>query len=194
MNRWRQSDRDAGRVSFQRLTELNGLPDATIYGAKWDQRGRLWLSTGRGLSTLDVNTLEFTNFDTANGLQGNEYNLSAAFAAADGRLFFGGVNGFNAFQPSDLRDNPRPPPVTITRFLGLNSPIDLESFRSEGAVVDLAHEQDTVTFEFAALDFAAPENNRFMYQLDGLDNDWIDAGTRRNVTYSNIPAGTTRLG
>ena len=188
LNRWRRSDREAGRVSFQRFNELNGLPDSTIYSAKWDNQGRLWLSTGRGLSMLDIDTLEFANFDISHGLQGNEFNLSAGLLASDGRLFFGGVNGFNAFEPNDLRNNQRPPPVAITRFLGPDSPIDLEEFRS-GGTVNLSHEQDTVTFEFAALDYAAPESNRFMYKLEGLDEDWVDAGTRRHVTYSNVPAG-----
>ena len=189
LNRWRRPDREAGRLSFQRFTELDGLPDSTIYSGVWDQGGRLWLSTGRGLSTLDIDTLEFKSYQTAHGLQGNEFNLSAGLMASDGQLYFGGVNGFNAFQPGDMENNRRPPPVAITHFLGLNSPVDLDEFRASGTTVSLSHEQDVIGFEFAALDYAAPEDNRYMYKLEGLDENWVDAGMRRHVTYSNLPAG-----
>ena len=82
LNRWAASDRDAGRQVFQRFTELDGLPSATIYSGVWDTSGVLWLSTAHGLSKLDIETLEFTNYDTSHGLQGDEFNLAAGFRAA----------------------------------------------------------------------------------------------------------------
>lgn len=189
LNRWRREDRDAGRASFQRFGELDGLPSSTIYSGTWDSDGDLWLSTARGLSRLDIETLEFRNFDNSHGLQGEEFNLSAGFGASNGQLFFGGLNGFNAFQPELMDGNRRPPQVAITTFTSLNEPVDLSDTRRGAGRVALEHDQYVLGFEFTALDFAAPEKSRYMYQLEGLDEDWIDAGTNRQVTYTNLPAG-----
>ena len=89
-------------VMEEHFTEIDGLPDATVYSGIWDTRGRLWLSTGRGLSRFNPQTLEFRNFGTEHGLQGSEFNFAAGFRSTDGKLFFGGLNGFNAFDPDAL--------------------------------------------------------------------------------------------
>jgi len=187
--RWRREDRELGRASFELFTLSDGLPNTTIYGAVWDQQVYLWLSTGRGLSRLNTNTLEFDNFDTSHGLQGDEFNLSASYRAADGQIFFGGVNGFNAFYPNLIAGNQVPPQVAITSFQCLNDRIDLSEHLSNGADIEIEHTQDVISFEYAALDFAAPRKNRYMYKLDGLDADWVDAQTKRQVTYTNLPSG-----
>lgn len=189
LNVWRYDDRRRGNPVFERLTEMDGLPNASVYSGLWDESGNLWMSSGRGLSMLDVETLQFKNYNIGHGLQGNEYNLAAGFRASDGQLFFGGMNGFNAFRPKQLVESRSPPLVDITRFLSLNDPIDLaEAPRSDG-YVEVTYEQYSIGFEFAALDFSSPETNRFEYKLEGLDKEWVDAGTKRQVTYTNLPAG-----
>ncbi len=189
LNRWSKQDRDRGNVSFERFSEIDGLPNATIYSGIWDQKGNLWMSTGRGLSCLNLVTREFRNFSTEDGLQGNEFNFAAGFAGSDGSLFFGGLKGFNAFDPAALTAKGRAPQVAITNLLSLNEPVDLTQSRLDGDAVALRHDEYLVSFEFAALDFAAPLRHRFMYRLDGLDLDWIDSGDRRQATYTNLPAG-----
>ncbi len=189
LNRWSKQNRDQGIMSFERFSEIDGLPNATIYSGIWDEQGNLWMSTGRGLSRLDLSTMEFKNYSTEHGLQGNEFNFAAGFGSSDGSLFFGGLNGFNAFDPAALTANGRAPMVAITNLLSLNEPVDLTESRRGDAAVVLKHDEYLVSFEFAALDFAAPLRHRFMYKLDGLDSDWIDAGNRRQATYTNLPAG-----
>jgi len=189
LNRWRRADRETGNASFQRFSELDGLPSNTIYSGIWDDDGLLWMSTSRGVSVLDTGTLEFRNYDTSHGLQGDEFNLAAGLRASDGRIFFGGLNGFNAFDPARLNGNRVPPKIAITQFLSLNTPVDLGAIRADGAGVELKHDQDVISFEFAALDFAAPRKNRYRYRLEGIEDDWIEAGTNRQVTYTNLPAG-----
>ncbi len=189
LNRWRSADRALNKVSFERFTELDGLPSATLYSGVRDEAGFLWLSSSRGLSRFDSGALEFRNFDTSHGLQGDEFNLAAGFRAASGQLFFGGMNGFNAFHPERLLAGAGPPQVAITRFQGLDKEFDASLNRSNGEPASLDFRQHVIDFEFAALDFAAPRNNRYRYRLDGLDDDWIDAGNRRHVRYANLPAG-----
>lgn len=189
LNRWRRADRELGREIFQRFTTRDGLPSSTVYGGIWDQSGNLWLSTGHGVSRLDIDALLFKNYDTSHGLQDDEFNLSAAFAASDGELFFGGVNGFNAFYPDRLGGEPLPPPVVITKFLDLDYGMSGQNTASGGGQIQLSHRQNVINFEFAAMDFVAPEKNRFKYMLEGLDEQWVDAGTKRQVTYMNLPDG-----
>lgn len=188
LNRWSKKDQDRNLARFDRLTEIDGLPHATIYSAAWDAQGNLWMSTGRGISRLDPQALEFRNYGTEHGLQGNEFNYAAGFRGADGTLFFGGLNGFNAFDPKTLSTNGRPPPVAITNVLSLNKPVDLAASDAD-STLSFRHDEYLLSFEFAALDFAAPSSNRFRYKLDGLDAEWIDAGNRRQATYTNLPAG-----
>ncbi|MCP5089439.1 MAG: PAS domain-containing protein [Gammaproteobacteria bacterium] len=189
LNRWRRADRDLGRPEFDRFTEINGLPSATVYSGVWDESGRLWMSTARGLSRLDITSLEFRNYNASHGLQGEEFMLAAGYRSSDGQLFFGGINGFNAFQPSKLGTSQRPPPIAITRFSSLNKAVDIGDMLGRTEPVTLDYKQYFIGFEFAALDYAAPESNRYMYKLDGFDKDWIDAGTRRQATYTNLPSG-----
>jgi len=138
---------------------------------------------------LDIESLEFRNYDTSHGLQGDEFNLSASYRAADGQVFFGGLNGFNAFRPELLARNLRPPQVAVTKILGLNQEVNLVQAFGGDERLKFTHDQNVIGFEFAAFDYAAPEKNRFMYQLEGIDRDWVDAGTQRQVTYANVPAG-----
>lgn len=187
--RWQREDRELGNANFEHFSLADGLPSTTIYGGLWDDEGFLWLSSGRGLTRLDTSTLEFICYDSSHGLQGDEFNLSANLRAMDGQLFFGGVNGFNAFYPQRLGANDLPPQVSIQRFLSLNAPVDIAEYRSNGTPVELDHTQNVISFEYVALDFAASNKNRYMYRLDGLDRDWTDAGDQRQVTYTNLPAG-----
>ncbi len=186
---WRQADRSAGRAVFERYTEKDGLPDATIYSGQWDAAGRLWLSTGRGLSQVDTASMTFRNFDTSHGLQGDDFNLNAGFRANNGELFFGGMKGFNAFQPAWINAGGPPPDVAITRVSVLNETLDPAAYRQDGAPVEFRHDQNVIGLEFAALDFAAPEYSRYQYRLDNADPEWVDAGKRRQVSYANLPAG-----
>ncbi|MDJ0748403.1 MAG: sigma 54-interacting transcriptional regulator [Woeseiaceae bacterium] len=184
LNRWRRNEREAGRLSFVRYGEIDGLPSNTIYSGIWDGDGFLWMSTARGLTRLDPRRGTFRNYDTSHGLQNDEFNMAAGFGAADGELFFGGINGFNAFYPEEFTNHRAPPRVVITRVDSMGEPVDTSS-----EDIRLNHDQNVVSFEFAALDFAAPRKNQFRYKLEGVDKAWVEAGHSRYVTYSNVPAG-----
>jgi transcriptional regulator with GAF, ATPase, and Fis domain/ligand-binding sensor domain-containing protein/PAS domain-containing protein len=189
LNRWLAEDRKTGKPVFQRFTEIDGLPSATVYSGQWDDDGNLWLSTGKGLSRLDPVTLTFRNYDTSHGLQGDEFNLSAGLRASDGQIYFGGLGGFNVFEPDTLNGHQVPPKVSITKFLVMNERASPETIGSEAGQPTLSHDTNVIGFEFAALDYAAPGKTRYMYRLEGLDEDWVDVGTNRQVTYTNLPAG-----
>ncbi len=176
-------------AGFEVLTQRDGLSNDTIYGIRSDRDGRLWLSTNFGLIRYDAASGATRSFHRSNGLQGEEFNFGAHYADAAGRLYFGGSNGFNAFEPAELTFNPTPPPIALTAFSTFNAPVVTDVPYERLRRVDLGHADDVVTLEFSALDFVAPDENRYAYMLEGFDRDWVDAGTERRITYTNLDRG-----
>jgi diguanylate cyclase (GGDEF)-like protein len=181
---------DYSTGTAKRFTTKDGLPNDTVYGALQDGTGKWWFSTNRGLSQYDPAKGTFTNYDSRDGLQADEFNAGACYRAPDGELFFGGINGFNAFYPADIQRQSPPPRVAITRFLEFNHDVDLGKPVPALDKITLTWRQNVISFEFAAFNFAAPDRNRFSYQLQGFDDEWRDGGTRNRVTYTNLDPGT----
>ena len=172
-------------VRFDHFNDRNGLPNDTIYGIHADAAGRLWLSTNYGLARFDPHTEEVLSFHRSHGLQEEEFNFGAHYATPDGRLLFGGAKGYNAFDPAHIQFDVTPPPVAMTAALELGKPVVLGTHSD----MPRLHYRDVVSFEFAALDFTASRANRFAFKLEGFDKDWEHAGSRRTVTYTNLPDG-----
>lgn len=171
------------------FTEKDGLPNNLIYAILPGQDGELWLSTNRGLSKLNTNTLEFSDYDISDGLQDYEFNHGAAFRAPDGELFFGGINGLNAFYPDSITKNSYIPPIVIGQ-VELVSLHDRKSLRGELLdTLNIPYGTNLTTIQFASLDYTEPDKNRYAYKLEGLENEWIDIGTRRYASFSNLPPG-----
>ncbi len=168
------------------FSEADGLINDVVYGILEDARGHLWCSTNRGLSNFNPQTKSFRNYDMRDGLQGNQFNQGAFFKSPSGELFFGGVSGLNSFFPEKVQDNPFEPPVSIVDFKIFDKPVDDARLDS---VVQLSYAQNFFSFEFVGLNFRFPEKNRYAYQLEGFDNDWVDCGTRRYAAYTNLNPG-----
>ncbi len=193
LNRWTRQDRRNRVERFRKFSESDGpagssvLAGSTVNALTTDASGRLWLSSNKGLSQLDVESETFKHFDTSHGLDA-EFNQGAVLAASNGTLYFGGFNGFNLFNPASLVINNNAPAVVITSIATLNQPIEhLQTSIQQG--LELSFEDYLIEFQFAALDYSAPEKNRYRYQLEGLDDQWVDAGNRRYVSYTNLAPG-----
>ncbi|MCH9694174.1 MAG: diguanylate cyclase [Gammaproteobacteria bacterium] len=180
-------------ISFANVSEKDGLSNDVVYGVQFDNSGWIWMSTNYGISRYKPDTGEIKNLHRTDGLQSEEFNFGAHYRGDSGELFFGGHNGFNAFNPDDVRASTVIPVVALTGFFrgGESTKSDLPVDDSE--TVELSWKDDNVTFEFAAMDFAAPEQNRYMYKLEGFDKDWIDLGNRRRATYTDLNDGTYLL-
>ncbi len=187
---------------FFHLTTKDGLPDDVVYGILTDKAGNIWGSTNKGIfcMTATANThdtiFNFRNFTKSAGLQDDEFNTGAYAKLSNGNLAFGGVNGLNIFNPAAILKNEFTAPVYITNILVGNKavlPNDntgvLQHMIEQTASISLNHLQDILTLEFSSLDFTAPEQNRYRYQLIGIDKDWVEAGTRRSATYLHLPPG-----
>ena len=187
---WSRRHRRARRPIFQQYTTDDGLANNVVYSIESDDAGNLWISTNEGLSRFDPERRLFRNYDETHGLLSREFNFSASLRLSTGEMVFGGINGFNLFLPQRIHTNDNVPPVVLTRILKLNEEIETERAIQSLAEIELSHKDSMVSFEFAALDYTAPANNRFQYMLEGFDDDWRqqDRGLRR-ATYTNLDAG-----
>ncbi|MEM7586026.1 MAG: two-component regulator propeller domain-containing protein, partial [Acidobacteriota bacterium] len=188
---------DAERGDFTRYRE--GLPSDSIIGILEDQEGRLWLSTHSGISRFDPQTETFRNYDSADGLASNDNAMVSTFQGLRGEMFFGSVGGLTAFFPHRVRDDEQPPPVVLTDFRLFNRSVPPRTVDPdsplEGSILDareitLSHRDYVFGFEFAALHFVDPRQNRYAYRLEGFDRDWIETdASQRFAQYSNLAAG-----
>ncbi|MCK5057615.1 MAG: hypothetical protein KAT34_13220, partial [Candidatus Aminicenantes bacterium] len=175
--------------TFYRFTKKDGLPNNVIYGILEDNEGNLWLSTNRGLSKFDPRLKTFRNYDSDDSLTGNEFNAAAYFKNNRGEMFFGGLNGVNYFFPSEIKDNPYKPEVIISSFKKANVEVVLDKPISEKKELYLSHKDRIISFEFAALSFISPEKNQYACMLEGLNNEWIQLGGKRDITFTNLNPG-----
>ncbi len=200
---WLGSDRGlfvfdpaSGELAEAELTSR--LPAGPVYAAIHDTAGALWLSTNDGLIRFQ-HPLQPDSFGTArryttdDGLAHAEFNRRAAARMADGQLVFGSLAGATIFDPTRLRDNPHPPPVSLTaitrsRRSGIvrTAPHGLQSLR-------LAYDDTGLTFDFTALTFSSPERATFAYRLENFDPEWVQAGTQRQARYPALAPGTYRF-
>ncbi len=175
-----------GPAHFERILKQDGLPDATVYAILEDSSRRLWISSNRGIATLDPSTRAIHSFSLKDGLQGREFNGGSFSQLRDGRLAFGGIKGLNLVAPGAVIASRFAAPVVVSDLrVGNNS---LRNYQS-GRPVQMAQADRVIQFTFAALDFTAPERNQFRYRLDGFDEDWVSAGTRHEATYTNLDPG-----
>jgi PAS domain S-box-containing protein len=176
---------------FIHYSKADGLASDAVYGILEDADGRLWISGGQGLSMLNADTDEFTSYDTTHGLQSNDFSSGSSLKLADGSLLFGGDNGFNAFDPNQISRNTYVPPIVITEFTKFNEPFSLPTPIHNSRDLALNYDDFVIGFEFAAMDYTAPEKNRYQYMLSGFDRDWVDAKSGTNqVTYTNLDSGS----
>lgn len=180
---------DFSKAQFFCICDNEKQSQLTVYGILPDANNNLWISTDNGIMKYDGSENDWLRFTKTDGLQSNEFNAGAYFKASDGRLYFGGIGGISAFYPEKLRFNTTPPPVVLTDFKIFNKAYPLQQDIALLRQILLNYDENYLTFEFAALDFTAPEQNKYAYKLVGFDEDWIYPGSMRQATYSNLPPG-----
>ncbi|HEX8021307.1 hybrid sensor histidine kinase/response regulator transcription factor [Mucilaginibacter sp.] len=172
-----------------------GLPNPVVRKVLGDGEGNIWISTNNGIGCLNWNTQKIVCYNSDNGLQNNAFLLGAGFLASNRTLYFGGVEGFNFFKPSDIKINKNIPAVQLTSLKVDNKPV----VPGEGSVlqenlqvarsIQLAFGQN-FAISFSALNYTLPNQNRYAYRLKGFENSWNNVGNITTANYTNIDPGT----
>ena len=175
---------------FDLYTESDGLPNNLIYAIEEDDQGNIWVSTNWGIAMLNPDTGQITSYSVSDGLQSFEFNVGASHKSSTGELFFGGIRGFNSFHPDSIIPNTCIPPIAITsiEFIGSHGQYEVSVSGKDEIVI--RQDFSLINIEFSALEFTQPHKNTFMYKLEGLEDEWINLGTKRSATFSNLREGT----
>jgi ligand-binding sensor domain-containing protein/signal transduction histidine kinase len=181
-----------GQPRFKVYPSADGRAPDPVGAILPDERGRLWISSTAGLAVFNPDTGVFKYYTSKDGLIDGSYFIGSGYRAPDGTLYFGGLSGVTAFQPSAIHDNPHPPPVAITDFTIFNQSVlgGAQEPIYQTKSLALSYRDAVFSFEFAAMHYADPQRNRYAYQLVGFDPDWVtaDAG-KRYATYTNLDPG-----
>ena len=174
-----------------RLGENAGLLDEKIQKMAFDSAGNIYVSTMRGLARWDKNSGRFDHFGKKNGLLEEQLTQKGLFASPSGQLFVGQKNGFcEAELSSFFEKKTRPlPPVAITDFLIFEKSLRSDSLLEVPSEVTLGPGQNLWTVRFAALDFRAGGQVKFLYKLENFDADWRSCTGCDGATYTNLPGG-----
>lgn len=185
-------DPKTGKVErFNTGNTKGALPNDTIYGLLQDGKGKLWLGTnGGGLVEFDPKKKEFTTYTSNDGAQ-DEFNQCAFLRTTKGELLFGGPAGWNGFKPQGLTRDTYVPPVVLTSYKLGNQEGKLGRPIWTLPTLEISY-SDSFELQFAALAFAAPTRNKFMYKLEGYDSDWIETD-RPFAAYQKLGGGSYTL-
>lgn len=184
------------RVTKQFTTygEKEGLNNATVYAIEEDKQGRIWVSTNKGISSFDRKRHTFTNYTIYNGVQNNNFVGGAGLSTPEGEIYFGGADGFNYFNPQYFKKNKNLPSVLFTDLKISNTSVlpaedgPIQEDISIAKDIYLDYKQ-SFTLSYVSVNYTAPEQNRYSYRLEGFDNEWINAGSAKLVSYTNLDPG-----
>jgi len=180
---------DKTKNCFYHFTTHNGLPNDVVFGALEDDRGNMWISTLNGLAKLNPVTNFIRVYDVFDGLVNNQFNWRASCKSSKGILYFGGTNGFVAFNPDSISVDKNPPPVALTSFRVFDREAVLPQSLVSTKEILLNYNQNFISIEFAALDLAPSQKHKYAFKLNGVDPEWVNAGTRTIAYYTGLQQG-----
>ncbi|MCP3900692.1 MAG: PAS domain-containing protein, partial [Desulfobacteraceae bacterium] len=188
---------DRSLHSFERYFRKDALKGNHIAGITEDNYGDLWISTDKGISKFNPQNGTFRNYDQHDGLQGDHFLMHSVHKNDAGELFFGGTNGFNVFNPKELKDNQNIPRIVFTDFRLFNQSVRvgegsiLTQHINQTGQIPLEYDQDVFSLDFTALNYRNSKNNQYAYMMKGFDKNFTYTGSNnRSATYTNLDPGS----
>jgi len=184
---------DGPEPRFVHYGHAEGLPSIEIKNILEDAKGQLWLSTNRQLCRFDPQLGRAFPFPWQNDLRKGEFIKNSSCILPSGELLFGSNNGFCIFHPDDITFDPVAPPIVLTGFQTLNQGVPLKHrlrWKPDGTPeITVQPWESSFTVSFAALHYVAPDQNRYMYQMEGLESDWNEGGNQHAISFARVPPG-----
>ncbi len=184
------------RGIFKIIGPKQGLHVNPVRDLQKDKAGYIWMLDSENIARMDPETFEVYQLDQNYGIPEYDEILrvkalegSRLVGFSDGQLGLLYRRGFAVFDPINFKKNDQLPKPFISNFRVFDRELQLDTTLFHKKAIQLAHRENFFSFELAALNYFAPEKTRFHYKLEGVDEDWVDAGTRRYVAYTNVPGG-----
>jgi ligand-binding sensor domain-containing protein/signal transduction histidine kinase/DNA-binding response OmpR family regulator len=186
-----------GKGIVKYYSEKNGLANNQALSILEDDDHFLWISTTNGLSKFDPEKERFHNFSIQNGFQNNQFTYGAALKTKNGELLFGGISGFNVFDPAKIKSGDYFAPIVLTDLKIFNKSVKIGNRKkdvltksiSETEKIKLKYDQNSITLDFASFDYANNLGIQYSYYLEGFDKDWTEPSVNRSATYTNLDPG-----
>ena len=167
-------------------TEKDGLINNTVYGILLDSNNGIWMSTNGGISKLSLEDGTFMNFTISDGLQSNEFNGRSSFKSKDGKLFFGGINGFNVFNSQDIELSTFEPKVIFDNFeINGTNKKDISNIKFKS-------NENNIKINFFTNDYKNTKTTQYYYKLEGLENEW-NMTNSNSLVFVNLGSGDYTL-
>lgn len=190
-----------GEIAIRQFRGAGGVGEVRVLSVQSDAAGQIWLSALNGLLKVDPGTGTALKYTDADGIS-DSFTVGAATTGADGTIYFGGMRGMTAVRPTEVGTRSAPPQVAIADVAVLNRPLTAAVRRSvwvsgplsAPSALSLSSEDLVFSIEFAALHFADPGKNSFLYMMEGFDSDWVAGDAQhRSATYTNLSPGHYRF-
>jgi signal transduction histidine kinase/ligand-binding sensor domain-containing protein/DNA-binding response OmpR family regulator len=184
-----------GKPVFMRFTEKEGMPNNTIHGILEDKDHTIWLSTNKGIANLvfERNTYRIIPYFKKDGLQNNEFSDGAFYESpSSNQLYFGGISGFNVFNPLEITHSSYMPTLLLDAFYIDNIETNISDYlqtKQADKTLDLAYKNKSFSFKFIPVDYVSGTKCEISYLLEGYQKDWIHLGTSNTLVFTNLPTG-----
>lgn len=177
------------------ITKKDGLSSNEVYHFLWQDSVRLWISTYNGLNYYHTQTKTIIPYYESDGITNNEFNQNSALKAADGKMYFGGINGITAFYPPPMEIYQQPFGLMVSGISKWekSSGIFKDVIVEKGEVIVMDPGDNLLTFSFTGTDYTHPELNTYFYKIEGLHNDWISLGSQPSLRLESLQAGAYTL-
>lgn len=181
------------RQEIKFVTKEDGLPNDFVYAAVFDGDNRLWISSNGGICSYQLDNGHVSTFSVNDGLQGLEFNTAAHYKAKDGTIYFGGVNGFNYFDPSNVYHENEEFPIVITGVYFNNKEYKPEYSNLSNLSFSIPPTVEYFKLEFASLNYVSAPQNRYKYKINEIHESWIDLGQENEIGFHGLDPGTYHL-
>jgi PAS domain S-box-containing protein len=189
---------DPEKGTFQLFSDGTSK-SGSIMGILEDSNKNLWISTQKGITKFNIINKSFINYDISDGLSESGFSRNACVKTTLGDLYFGSISGYTIISPEKIKPNSNKPKVVLTDFKIFNKSIfkNRNSLASKNpsylTEVNLSYSDYVFSFDFSALDFTNTSKNKYSYQIEGFNKDWIEFGNQHNIMLTSLPPGNYTL-
>jgi two-component sensor histidine kinase len=166
----------------------NRLSSNIVFGGVPDNSHNIWIFASNGIERLNLNDGKIFNYNLNDGIKDHVF-LKAFCKLKNGSFIVAANSGIIYFNPDSVKAKPSPPGVVITEFSADQKSFPVDSLL-QNKTISLTHDQNMIAIEYASISFIGRNTDQYFYQLEGVDHNWVAAGTHRSVTYANLDPGS----